>query len=962
MKKFLMYVIIVVTCLFLGFTVYYLTQNNENIFITVSREEAIYKNKGESLWLDNILTWTKPYKTTTIAISSADETVVKYDEETKRFDCIGGGFTSITITPSNEYFGPFVFEIYVGDGSIANPYVVDSAADLALIGNDNENEFLLTKSYILVKDIDLKAHNEGVWTPLGKFEGNFNGNGHTIYNLNITSGTDVGLFSEIGNDSLVENVKFSSAKIDGSFDNAGVVAGVNKGTIGKIEVISSKITNTSETGKSGAIVGTNILDKTPAMINMCSVNTEIISNGIAGGLVGANRSSIILNSSVFVNSYESTSSTAMFGGLAGVNSSTLRKETFNGSQEDIYYASAIKTSFVVIEKVTGESPMGAVVCENLEDEYESQMFFNIYNGCIYVYEGSNTMPSVFKGNEIENKDKNLVSKSSTQMLSDAAYEGEKVGTEYTFKFDFTNAWLKNDNKIASVNFEGSYETYKINAIGKEMRASQGVDFLDFLNGIRSNPSAVTATYIIDQSGELDLSQGFSTTQYWQTLAPIQTNPMQASIIVSEGVNFTIKNFKLKDSNSSFFGYLSGNTLIDGITFENVTVESCTDSNSGVVATGLLNGATLQNVTVKNFESIRTTAQNVGIICGHNLGTIKNCNVVNDVEKECIVKLSKKLVNFGSIVGNNEGFVDNCKVSNVRLGVDTSETQSGDINFGGAVGTTKGNISNCKVNSFVCETAATGHVYAGGLVGYTVTSSCKITYCYSYADIALTKTSNGNAFLGGLVGHLASGTSLKYSFYDKNNLQAFQVGAIASNCVEGSTIFSCYAGNCTLTGFNVGGLVTKANGKISDCYTFATLKGTKSSANLCGITQFVGSDCDIRNNFIDVTFTGSADYYAESWSEFRTPKYCRDFNKLAGKITIWGPVVDNIIIHENSSHIQKSSPITGATKGWIDVTRAQCNGTKGNYEVFKEHGFSDTTWKFDKEAGYPTLRDVAVYEG
>ena len=31
-KKFLLYIAVIVTCLFLGFTIYYLAKNNENIY------------------------------------------------------------------------------------------------------------------------------------------------------------------------------------------------------------------------------------------------------------------------------------------------------------------------------------------------------------------------------------------------------------------------------------------------------------------------------------------------------------------------------------------------------------------------------------------------------------------------------------------------------------------------------------------------------------------------------------------------------------------------------------------------------------------------------------------------------------------------------------------------------------------------------------------------------------------
>ena len=52
-KKFFMYVIVMVTILFLGFTTYYVSKNNENISLTLSREESVYINKTDSFIKEN---------------------------------------------------------------------------------------------------------------------------------------------------------------------------------------------------------------------------------------------------------------------------------------------------------------------------------------------------------------------------------------------------------------------------------------------------------------------------------------------------------------------------------------------------------------------------------------------------------------------------------------------------------------------------------------------------------------------------------------------------------------------------------------------------------------------------------------------------------------------------------------------------------------------------------------------
>ena len=59
MKKFLMYVVVLVGILFIGYTTYYFVRNNETISITLAENESVYINKDETYELP--IKWTKPY-------------------------------------------------------------------------------------------------------------------------------------------------------------------------------------------------------------------------------------------------------------------------------------------------------------------------------------------------------------------------------------------------------------------------------------------------------------------------------------------------------------------------------------------------------------------------------------------------------------------------------------------------------------------------------------------------------------------------------------------------------------------------------------------------------------------------------------------------------------------------------------------------------------------------------------
>ncbi len=78
----------------------------------------------------------------------------------------------------------------------------------------------------LNSDVDLKDYEN--WTPIGnstnKFEGTFDGQNHTIYNLNITGNTsNVGLFGYTVKGEI-KNLTMENAKVSG-YLNVGVVAG-----------------------------------------------------------------------------------------------------------------------------------------------------------------------------------------------------------------------------------------------------------------------------------------------------------------------------------------------------------------------------------------------------------------------------------------------------------------------------------------------------------------------------------------------------------------------------------------------------------------------------------------------------------------------------------------------------------------------------------------------------------------
>lgn len=137
-------------------------------------------------------------------------------------------------------------------------------------------------TFYLANDIELS----GTWTPISDvaypadaFAGTFDGNGHTISGLNITTQEpNQGLFGLI-NGATIQNLKVNGTVSCGKQNNIGGIVGkMQAGTISQCS-FSGSVTG----GYAGGIVGA--LNGTSVTIQNCS-NTANINGTIAGGILG----------------------------------------------------------------------------------------------------------------------------------------------------------------------------------------------------------------------------------------------------------------------------------------------------------------------------------------------------------------------------------------------------------------------------------------------------------------------------------------------------------------------------------------------------------------------------------------------------------------------------------------------------------------------------------------------------
>lgn len=152
------------------------------------------------------------------------------------------------------------------------------------------------KTYILMNDIDLAGKN---WTPIGEFNGTFDGNGHIIKNMTVST-YNAGFISNFNYGAKVENVYFENADVRGlgnSNHGAGVIAAIS---MGDTQIINCKVTGlvSHEGWYAGGLVGIrwsalsgpDVVRDSFAVVKIAEVGTGGAIFGQIGGAVSIENS------------------------------------------------------------------------------------------------------------------------------------------------------------------------------------------------------------------------------------------------------------------------------------------------------------------------------------------------------------------------------------------------------------------------------------------------------------------------------------------------------------------------------------------------------------------------------------------------------------------------------------------------------------------------------------------------
>lgn len=236
---------------------------------------------------------------------------------------------------------------------------------------------ILSYNFALKNDIDASAVTDYVAIGTGSdngFTGTFDGRDHRIIGLKVdtlsngTAQSNAGIFDTIGEGGKVEDLRVYSGNFNGT-DNAGAVAGINKGTISNVTTFGNVVTaqgsssknstempgdtadTTVKVGAAGGIAGVNAgtIDNASASDAVTADDAKAVDENqnpilsTAGGIAGINQKDI-LNSSSNSAVNASAGSTYALGGIAGVNAGELSNVDSLGVTTGIYEVGSHNTT------------------------------------------------------------------------------------------------------------------------------------------------------------------------------------------------------------------------------------------------------------------------------------------------------------------------------------------------------------------------------------------------------------------------------------------------------------------------------------------------------------------------------------------------------------------------------------------------------------------------------------------
>jgi len=169
-----------------------------------------------------------------------------------------------------------------GAGTAQDPYRIATPEDLGLVRYYEESA-----CYKLVAGLDLSGIR---WTgsPIERFDGLFDGNGHVVSGMRIDGRGRIGLFGILGEHAKVKNLGVADANVTGSgrHSETGILTGLNYGRIEGCYATGKVRARPDPDAVVGGLVGRNA--GKVARIGNCYTRCNVAGTSYLGGLMGCN--------------------------------------------------------------------------------------------------------------------------------------------------------------------------------------------------------------------------------------------------------------------------------------------------------------------------------------------------------------------------------------------------------------------------------------------------------------------------------------------------------------------------------------------------------------------------------------------------------------------------------------------------------------------------------------------------
>lgn len=735
-KKFLVFVVILIAALSIGMTAYYFLKDDEVIVI---KNTSVYANVGETF---NIDIERREKKSQTKVSFYIQDTSIISQEKSGEFVALSAGQTEVILVTNKERIETQKCIVYVGDGSSENPFFIDKAAEFAGIGTEAYPTFTSDKNYKLINDLDFSAVQN--FTPINNFTGTIDGNGYAINNVTYSASEAVesaGIFNTIGANGLVKNLTLNNVNISGQIGYAGVVAGINAGTIECVAINASNVTSSAVGALIGGVAGSNNsgkIDRVATNVNLTAQNEANI-----GGLVGSNLNAKIVNS-YFKGTLTNENHDGLGAGLVAINTAS---STNIASIEKCYAVSTYNMP---------NADKYGLVADNNDGTGEPNNLLGLYYDSTIAGENVNIQPTGSNSNHILDA---LTTEEFADQLNYVYYITPAPAQTHYWNFEIIWSLNVGDNQ--------TYPTL--------LMAGNEVEIIPVFDANVITTASQLQNIAMDGSYKLGNDIDLSSISNWTALGTKEI-PFTG---VLDGQGYKIKNLNLQSAanENGLFGYIGKDASISNIVIEGVNITRGTT----IGALAAVNDGSIDNVKVLRSDNLYQINQTVtegdlivGAVVGINNGTINNAETNIDITLNGSSEQTATAT-IGGIVGKNTSVVNNSNSSAYIVSTINKAI------IGGVVGNTTSKVSNAYFKGTIFASQEAKDTYVGGIIGYNLDG--EVTKIGTKANIT-----GYNA--GGLIGYMNKGTMTESFVLSGTTITGYKAGGLLSSLERGE-VTNCY---------------------------------------------------------------------------------------------------------------------------------------------------------------------------